>query len=475
MKWPLLLTATFSFILILHSCQESGTESTSSEILSQDQFAKIDSICQSFIEKGNTLGLSLAISHKGQLIFSKGYGRANIVNNTPATEHTIYPIASVSKLISAILTMKLVDNGMLELGDKVIDHLEGFPEEEYLDEITVEDLLRHQSGLVDHEDWFDSIYINERRVFTDAELYSFLDQPLMFRPKTYFSYSNSGFAILSRILETASQRDFHRLIRSHLAEPLGANSLGLWPEQWGLESATMGYELTDDGLDTSFHMMTKGMKGGGGLSASVVDLAKIMDQVISGDVISQSSLERILEPTQFKDIEVGYGLGIRLGRFTDQKIIGHSGGYKGTGWAQLAHYPDAHLTFAALMNTSYSPEDTWLLRHKIMPIVLGVEPYPMESKSIEQIEDYTGTYVQMDRWGGLKGSVRIASSNNSRLYWDNPETETPAAELFQIREDAFSWTSFPYDEFKFHRVNGEVVGCSEYYDGFFVNYRQKTD
>ena len=106
-------------LLILHSCQSSEQERPVTSTLSDDQIAKIDSICQSFKAKGNTVGFSVGIAHEGEILYSKGYGLANKDSDKQATEHTIYPIASVSKFVTAILTMKMVDAGMLSLEDKV--------------------------------------------------------------------------------------------------------------------------------------------------------------------------------------------------------------------------------------------------------------------------------------------------------------------------------------------------------------------
>ena len=155
----------------------------------------------------------MAIAHNGKPIYSKGYGLANISSKKSASENTIYAIASISKFITATATMKMVEAGKVSLSDKVADYFEDFPKQQYMDEITVEHLLRHQSGIVDHEDWFDSIYIMEKRVFTREEFHKFIDQPLFFRPGTNYSYSNSGYSILSNILEQVSGQSFHEFIQ----------------------------------------------------------------------------------------------------------------------------------------------------------------------------------------------------------------------------------------------------------------------
>lgn len=462
--------------LLWGGCSETRNDSSGVGSFSEQQFVSVDSICQAFMDRGNTVGMSIGLSHNGKTVFSKGYGLANITSQKPATDSTIYAIASVSKFVTAIATMKMIEEGRLALTDKVVDHLEDFPHQEHMDEITIEHLLRHQSGLVDHEDWFDSIYINEKRVFTNQELYTFLNRPLFFRPGTNYTYSNSGYAILSSILESIEQKSFHQIIKEKIGKPLAIHSLGMWPENWQDEHATMGYELVNGEVDTSLHMMTKSMKGDGGLSSSVVDLLQLMDHLAEGSIVSDSVLSVMLTPTPIFNILVDYGLGVKFGRYAEQFTFGHSGGYKGTTWAMVMHYPESGFTFAAAMNTNYSPDEIMDLRHMIMPVVLNAEPPTLDDDArVVHIEKYVGQYSAFNRWGTGNPPTRVASSKDGKLFWQNPFSDNPARPLFQINDSIFTWAAYPYDQLRFHHVDGEVVACSEYYDGMFGMVRIKND
>lgn len=464
-------------LFIAFSCKNpketAKIEKDNAPVLTERKVSKIDSICQSFIAKGNTVGFSIGLAYNGNVIFSKGYGIRNVESKAPATDSTIYPIASVSKFITAITTLRMVEQGKLSLQNKVVDFLKDFPKQQYMEVITIEHLLRHQSGLVDHENFMDSIFINEKRKPTQKEFFAFLDKPLFFRPGTGYSYSNSGYAILSAILEQVENNSFHNSIINQISKPLNASSIGVWPEMWGNKNATMGYELAEKGVDTSFHMMTAGMKGDGGLSASVLDLLKIAMGLENETLITKKSLENMLMPTPVGSIEIDYGLGVKMGSYSGQKTYGHSGGYMGTGWALLAHYPETGVTFAAAMNTNYSPEEMWALRHLIMPVVLEVEPPTMETKTIKDIQKYIGVYQKANRWGEAMASSRVVSVQGDSLVWDNPETDHPGSQLVWLNTNTFTWKPYPFDEFKFHEVDGKIVACSQYYDGLFGNVWMK--
>ncbi len=455
------------------ACKQGESNTDSDPILTKHQLHAIDSICEHFIAKGNTVGLALGLAQNDSILFTKGYGLANLSTKSPITPETIFPIASVSKFITALITMKLVEDGKCSLDDKVVDYLPNFPNRPFMDKITIEHLLRHQSGLIDHEDWFDSLYIHHHRVFTDAELYTFLDKPLFFQPGSHYSYSNAGYAILSRIIEVIENDTFHNIIQKIISRPLSLPSIGMWPQNWHSSKATMGYEVSEETPDTSFHMMTKGMKGDGGLSSSLIDLLKLMQATTNGSFLSKSSLDKIISPTHLDALSIDYGLGVKFGLFNSHYVFGHSGGYKGTGWAMLAHYPKTGFTFAAVINTNYSPEEVWMLRHRIMPIVLNESPPALVKHPVAHIEKFVGTYVSMDRWGNATPNTRIITQSNGQLFYDNPNTETPGAALFQIEPFVFSWQAYPYDRFLFHEKEGEIIAVSTYADGFFTGVRTK--
>lgn len=462
----------FLFCILLFTCKSNEKKKQTHSVLTAYQISKIDSVCKSFIAKGNTVGFSIAIGHKGIPIFSKGYGYANKESKKLATDSTEYALASISKFITAVATLRMVEAGKLSLNDLVANYFDDFPNQEFMNEITVEHLLRHQSGIVDHEDWFDSIYINEKRVFKREEFHKFIDQPLFFRPGTNYSYSNSGYSILSHILEKISGQPYHEFIQEEIGSPLNSTSIGMWPSNWNRTNAAMGYELNESRIDTSFHMMTKGMKGDGGLSASVLDLIKLSKGLEDRTLISNESFDKLTSQTSIGDIKIDYGMGTRWGQYAGQKVYGHSGGYKGTGWSMLSHYPESGFTFAAAMNTNFSPEEIWMLRHLIMPIVLNVKPPKIQARSLGNIESYVGEYASLNRWNATSPpSTRVVTDKNGQLLWDNPETATPGTILYPLDKDVFTWEAYPFDTFKFHMVDGKAAAVSQYLDGSFINVR----
>ena len=128
------------------------------------------------------------------------------------------------------------------------------------------------------------------------------------------------------------------------------------------------------------------------------------------------------------------------------------------------------------MNTSYSPEEVWSLRHEVMPIVLNIRPPEVDSAAtIENAERFVGSYAAINRWGTGAPSARTVTAEAGKLIWDNPVTEAPGARLFQLNDSTFTWTPYPYDMFIFHKVGGKITAVSEYADGFFVNIRLKND
>jgi hypothetical protein len=118
--------------------------------------------------------------------------------------------------------------------------------------------------------------------------------------------------------------------------------------------------------------------------------------------------------------------------------FGYSGGYKETGWAMVVHYPESRHTFAAVINTNYSPEEVWALRHMSMPVVLNFATPELTDTQTRNVEKYKGTSRTFNRCGDAKPDVRIVSAKEGSLFWNIPDTQNPGAQLFQANDSIFT-------------------------------------
>jgi CubicO group peptidase (beta-lactamase class C family) len=202
---------------------------------SADEYTGAEKTINSFLRKWSIVGASVAISKDGKLIFARGFGYADTVSRTRTQPYNQFRIASISKLITAIGIMKLHENGLLSLDDKVFgpdgilnDPYFSDPKDKRVFNITVAQLLSHEGGWTQRygDQMFMPITVAQKMgVKPPAETKTIvrfaLDKRLHFTPGTGRSYSNLGYSILGLVIEKVSGMSYEDYCRQTIFEPLG--------------------------------------------------------------------------------------------------------------------------------------------------------------------------------------------------------------------------------------------------------------
>jgi CubicO group peptidase (beta-lactamase class C family) len=184
---------------------------------------RIDSFLAPFHNEGLFNGVVLVAEH-GQVLFSKGYGLANIEWNVPHTPDTKFRIASLTKQFTAMLVLQSIADGKLRLDGTISEYLAEYPKENG-GSITVDELLHHTAGIPEYT-WTGDL-INAQLPDRPADFIKrFSSLPLMFRPGSSFSYSNSGYYVLGVILERITGKPFEQLLHERILDPLGMRNSG---------------------------------------------------------------------------------------------------------------------------------------------------------------------------------------------------------------------------------------------------------
>lgn len=181
---------------------------------------------QNLQQKTKTPAISAAVTRRGELVFSGGVGTIDLENDVPATGSSVYNIGSVSKVITAIAVMQLVERGAVALDDDIRKYVPQFPEKGAT--ISIRNLLTHTSGIRHYKPTdFPGTPDNEniRPDFGWAEgVRLFAADPLLFPPGKEYSYSSYGVNLLQGVVEKASGEPFETYVRTHIWEPSGAAS-----------------------------------------------------------------------------------------------------------------------------------------------------------------------------------------------------------------------------------------------------------
>jgi CubicO group peptidase (beta-lactamase class C family) len=337
----------------------------------QQKAKRFDSICEVYSKK-NMFSGSVLIAKNGKVLLSKGYGMANYSYDIPNTSTTKFKLASVSKQFTAMAIMILQEKGKLSTDDKLNKYIAGYPNG---DKITIHHLLTHSSGIHNFTDLpvFDSIMARPHTL--EQNIKHFKNLPLDFEPGTKFNYSNSGYVLLSYIIEKASGKNYGDYIQEAIFQPLGMKNSGLYSNTTVLKNYAEGYSEGSNGLEHPTHIDMSIPSGAGALYSTVEDLY-LWDRALTTEkLVKRSTLEKIFTP--FKD---GYAYGWMIQEFRGHKLQMHRGGIQGFSTV-INRFPNEDLTIIILKNV-----DNYKLfpDNKIASAVMFNEKYslPIERKAI---------------------------------------------------------------------------------------------
>jgi len=314
------------------------SDNWSNEVIKQ----KIDSIFSKYATKSvKSFNGCILVTRGEDIVFEGSNGYSDIEKKTLNNDSTRFLLASCSKQFTACAIMKLHEQGKLNYSDKVIKYLPDFPYET----ITIEQLLTHTSGLPDYFILLDK-YWDKSTFATNNDVYDLIKekkQALLFKPNDDFSYSNTGYVILSLLIEKISGSSYGEFLNVQFFKPLEMNQTIVYnrrKEKNSLENYASGYVysrelnkyvLPDSLKNYKFVSYMDGITGDDGVSSSIHDLKLWNEALRNNTVLSKESLADASTKhklTSGKEIEYGYGFFLKQGNGIEN-IIYHTGGWPG--------------------------------------------------------------------------------------------------------------------------------------------------
>lgn len=313
----------------------SEVETKSGEIV---ELVAIDLEIGQFMKQWGLPGASVALVKDGKLLYAKAFGKADI--NIPTQTEHVFRIASLSKPITAIAVMKLVEEGKLSLDDKVFgekgilnDAIYSQIADRRIKEITVRHLLDHTAGWdrnfgTEGDPMFNEVKIAEA-MGTSAPadavtiIRYMLTKPLDFTPGTRFAYSNLGYNILGRVIEKVSSKTYEEYVMINILDPLEITDMSLGCNAYQNKQANevvyferpeMKISPANGDGKTPYYpyggFNLEAMDAHGGWLASATDLAKILvasnGMGTNRDILTKESMKEMVTPC---DVYPYYGLG----------------------------------------------------------------------------------------------------------------------------------------------------------------------
>ena len=307
----------------------------------------VDKLFQKF--SGDAPGAAVMVVKDGRPVLAKGYGMANLELRIPCTTNTNFRLASVTKQFTAMSILILSERGKLSLDDKITKFFPEFPA--CGKEITVRHLLTHTSGVIDYEDVIPegtTIPVSDR----DALLLLLKQNKTNFPPGSEFRYSNSGYALLALIVESASGQKFATFVRENIFRRLGMkNSLAYEQGISAVPNRAIGYQHKAGKFEWSDQSLTSAVLGDGGVYSSVADLFQWDQALYSEKLISRKLLQDAFTihsaKSDFKGS--GYGYGWYVGESRGTQHIWHYGSTCGFS-TKIERFPQKKLSVIVLTN-----------------------------------------------------------------------------------------------------------------------------
>ncbi len=308
--------------------------------LAQDA-ARMDQVVQSYVAGHQFMG-SVLVARGDQVLLTKGYGSANLEWNIPNAPDTRFRLGSITKQFTAASILLLEERGKLSVQDTVKKYMPDAPAA--WDKITLFNLLTHTSGIPGFTEFPDYAKLEPFATTPEQLVARFRDKPLKFEPGSQWEYSNSGYVLLSYLLEKISGTSYEKFVRDNIFTPLGMRDSGYDSNSAIIPHRASGY--TSDGNEfrnAGFIHMTV-PQGAGGLYSTTEDLLKWEQGLFGGKLLKPASLEKMTTP--FKN---DYAFGLIVSTSGGRKSIAHNGGIEGFS-THMAYYPGDKLTVVVLGN-----------------------------------------------------------------------------------------------------------------------------
>lgn len=337
--------------------------------LSAETEQAIDAAIRETIDSGWAAGGAVAVMRDGEVVFSRGYGIANLETGTPVAPDTVFRIGSVTKQFTSAAILLLCEDGLISLDDPVARYLPRFDQN---DPTTIRQLLNHTAGLIDYtgREGF-----REREMWlplTTGQLVDYVlsAEPLReFEPGARWSYSSSNYVLAGAVVEAVSGQTLGSFLKARIFDPLGMIDTAMDDARDVVPRRATGYDravVEEPGYLNARAVSMNIPFAAGAMRSTVGDLLKWSQALTHGGVLKAESYRDMTTPARLADgspafvlapdgtrYPISYGLGIAVSNGTGPPKLGHDGAIDGF-TAVITTYLDQDVSVAAAVNTSPS-------------------------------------------------------------------------------------------------------------------------
>jgi len=280
--------------------------------------SKLDSFMVKLEQNKMAMG-SISIYKAGKEVYTKSIGYKDSVQKLKANHESLYRIGSISKTYTATLILMLKEKGKLSLSNKLSTW---FPDIKNADEITIEHLLRHRSGLFNFTNELNFAQWMTQTIKREALLQKIIQYTPNFKPGEKFEYSNTNYFLLALIAEKQSGKKYHQLLQEFICKPLKLKRTFDLPDSKFFSDQTISFKKYADWVpDTNTHLSIT--LGAGSIVANAEEVNIFLHALFTNKLLTKKSIE------EMSTLVEGYGLGLFRAPFYERSALGHNGGIDG--------------------------------------------------------------------------------------------------------------------------------------------------
>jgi len=341
---------------------------SSHKVLNNEDFkSKIDTLINhKFInKKTNSFNGSVLVTDNGKSVYKKHFGYSDFNLQSKLNDSTLYELASCSKQFTAMAILILAQQNKLNLTDTIQKFIPNFP----YTNITIKNLLTHTSGLPDYETLLKKVWDKTKFATNNDVVEQFIKHKpkVLFQPNEAFTYCNSGYVILSLIIEKASGLGFNEFLHSAIFDPLKMNHTRVYNTRrvkgeiidnyaygYVYSNELKKYVLPDSTKQYSMVVYQDAITGDGCVNSSIDDLIKWENELLNPGLVKKDFLELAFANHLLrngKPIHYGYGFFLSGGG-NSERLIYHTGGWPGYTCIMM-RFPDLQKAIIILTNNSF--------------------------------------------------------------------------------------------------------------------------
>jgi CubicO group peptidase (beta-lactamase class C family) len=334
--------------------------------ISNNVYAQADSIdlfVKAQMQKRKIPGLQLAIVKNGKIIKTGNYGLANVQDSVPVSNQTVFTINSITKAFTGVAIMQLVEAGKLNLNSPVSAYVTGLPSS--WKAVTIQQLLSHTSGIPDILDEDESVLI----AATEEDAWKkVLQSPIDFKPGEKFSYNQTNYLLLGRIIDTLSGMPFTEFITKEQLQKAGmfkTISADFGATKDVIPHAAGGYVYRKGKLNNMFFSLPPSLQTAAGMSSTATEMANWIIALQNLEFLKEkSSIVSLWAPAVlnngktggFSSLLNGYAAGWPVVSRTEHPAVAPVGG----GRSAVFVYPNDDLSIIVLTNLSGGSPDVFI-------------------------------------------------------------------------------------------------------------------